>query len=45
MLSALKDMGAIKQEDFNLRAFQSAISVLILQKWQREGETDIGIKC
>ena len=45
MLGSLKNTGAIKQEDFNLRAFQSAISVLILQKWQKEGKVDIGIKC
>lgn len=44
MLGTLKNTGAIKQEDFNLRAFQSAISVLILQKWQREGQVEIGIK-
>jgi asparagine synthetase B (glutamine-hydrolysing) len=27
------------------RAFINAISILLLQKWQREGKIDIGIKC
>lgn len=29
----------------NLMIFRNSISVLILQKWQREGKIDIGIKC
>jgi hypothetical protein len=45
MLDAFKGVGELKQKDYGLRAFQSPISVLILQKWQREGRIDIGIKC
>jgi len=45
MLDSFKKMGALKQQDYGLREFQSAMSVLILQKWQREGKMDIGIKC
>ena len=45
MLNTLKETGELNQDDFDLRAFQSAMSVLILQKWQREGKMDIGIKC
>ncbi len=33
------------KQKFRPRAFLSAISVLVLQKWQREGSIDIGIKC
>ena len=44
MLNILKEPGTFKEEDFDLRAFQSAMSVLILQQWQREGKIDIGIK-
>jgi asparagine synthase (glutamine-hydrolysing) len=29
----------------NLRIFRNSIGILILQKWQREGKIDIGIKC
>lgn len=45
MLDILKNKDAFKEEDFDLRAFQSAMSVLILQQWQRDGKIDIGIKC
>jgi len=45
MLDSFKKMGELKQQDYGLRAFQSPMSVLILQKWQREGSIDIGIKC
>jgi asparagine synthetase B (glutamine-hydrolysing) len=45
MLDILKGPGAFKEENFDLRAFQSAMSVLILQQWQRKGIIDIGIKC
>lgn len=45
MLDILKDPAKFKEKDFDLRAFQSAISVLVLQQWQREGKIDIGIKC
>lgn len=34
-----------KKINFGLRAFLSPISILILQKWQREGRINIGIKC
>lgn len=44
MLDMLKNEGVFKEVDFDLRAFQSAMSVLILQQWQREGRIDIGIK-
>jgi asparagine synthase (glutamine-hydrolysing) len=45
MLDSFKKVGELKQQDYGLRAFQSPMSVLILQKWQREGKIDIGIKC
>ena len=45
MLDSFKKMGDLKQRDYGLREFQSAMSVLILQNWQREGKIDIGIKC
>lgn len=46
MLDSFKNMGGLKRrKDYGLRAFQSPMSVLILQKWQREGKIDIGIKC
>ena len=45
MLDTYHGMKASKRKDYGLRAFQSAMSVLILQKWQREGKIDIGIKC
>ena len=45
MLDSFKKMGDLKQHDYGLREFQSAMSVLILQNWQREGKVDIGIKC
>jgi len=44
MLDSFKKMGELKQQDYSLRSFQSPMSVLILQKWQREGKIDIGIK-
>lgn len=37
--------GTRKGQKFRPRAFLSSISVLILQKWQREGTINIGIKC
>lgn len=37
------DEAELKEADFDLRAFQSAMSVLILQQWQKEGKIDIGI--
>ena len=45
MLDSFKNTGGSIRKDYGLRAFQSPLSVLILQKWQREGEIDIGIKC
>jgi hypothetical protein len=45
MLNSFKKMDEFKRPDYDLRAFQSAMSVLILQKWQRTGQIDIGIKC
>lgn len=45
MLDSFKKMDEFKRPDYDLRAFQSAMSVLILQKWQRTGQIDIGIKC
>ena len=44
MLESFKKLGELKQGDYGLREFQSSMSVLILQKWQREGKIDIGIK-
>ncbi len=43
MLDSFKKMGELKQGDYGLREFQSSMSVLILQKWQREGKIEIGI--
>ncbi|MGW8313953.1 MAG: asparagine synthetase B family protein [Bacteroidales bacterium] len=45
MLDSYKNKGGSKQRDYGLREFQSAMSVLILQKWQREGLMDTGIRC
>ena len=45
MLDSFKKKGELKQRDYGLREFQSSMSVLILQNWQREGKIDIGIKC
>lgn len=45
MLDSFKKMRELKGQEYGLRAFQSPMSVLILQKWQREGKIDIGIKC
>ena len=41
--SFIPNMGQ-NQRLFGLREFQSAMSVLILQKWQREGRMDTGIR-
>lgn len=45
MLDSFKKMGELKRQVYDVRAFQSAISVLLLQNWQRSGKLDIGIKC
>jgi hypothetical protein len=45
MVNQLNEKKDGKQIAFGIRAFFCAISVLILQKWQREGKIDIGIKC
>lgn len=45
MLDSFIKIGEVKQRYYHLPEFQSAMSVLILQKWQREGKIDIGIKC
>jgi len=45
MLDSFKQIGGLETKDYGLKSFQSPVSVLILQKWQREGKIDIGIKC
>lgn len=45
MLDQFKHEEKRKKMNFAPRAFLSPMSVLILQKWQREGRIDIGIKC
>ena len=45
MLDSFRSPGKSTQQDYGLRTFQSPMSVLILQKWQREGNIDIGIMC
>jgi asparagine synthase (glutamine-hydrolysing) len=45
MLDSFKAKGRSNKQQYSLRAFQSPISVLLLQKQQREGKIDIGIKC
>lgn len=45
MLDSFKNIRGARRKEYGLRAFQSPMSVLILQKWQREGKIDIGIRC
>lgn len=45
MLDSFQTNGEQKRRNYGLREFQSALSVLILQKWQREGLMDTGIRC
>ncbi len=45
MLDGFNDKKKIKKVEIGITSFLSTISVLILQKWQREGKIDIGIKC
>lgn len=45
MLDQFKHEEKRRKMNFGPRAFLSPMSVLILQKWQREGKIDIGIKC
>ena len=45
MLDQFKHKEKREKMNFGPRAFLSPMSVLILQKWQREGKIDIGIKC
>jgi len=45
MLDSYLKIRELKHQIYGLREFHSAMSVLILQKWQREGKIDIGIKC
>ena len=44
MLDSFKQTGDLERKDYGLKSFQSPMSILILQKWQREGRIDIGIK-
>ena len=37
--------GEVGNNRVGYRSLLSAISVLLLQKWQREGKIDVGIKC
>lgn len=43
MLDSFKTTGERQEQEYGLKAFQSAMSVVILQAWQREGKVDIGI--
>lgn len=45
MLDTFKQFGDPKDYNIPPRTFLSSMSVLILQKWQREGRINIGIKC
>ncbi|MCK5068855.1 MAG: hypothetical protein KAR16_15500, partial [Bacteroidales bacterium] len=45
MLDTFQNTDKIRRLKVTSREFLSPISVLILQKWQREGKIDIGIKC
>ncbi|MBN1181840.1 MAG: hypothetical protein JXB49_06105 [Bacteroidales bacterium] len=45
MLDQFKPEEKRRKMNFAPRAFLSPMSVLILQKWQREGKINIGIKC
>lgn len=45
MLDQFMSEAARKNLSFGAKVFLNPISVLILQKWQREGKIDIGIKC
>ena len=45
MVDQLKDLAKGKKTNFGPKVFINSIAILILQKWQREGKIDIGIKC
>lgn len=45
MLDHFKQVQKDKKLQVSQRAFFAPMSVLILQKWQREGKIDIGIRC
>lgn len=45
MLNSFRDKKNFERNEIGITPFLSTISVLILQKWQREGKIDIGIKC
>ena len=45
ILDQLKERDFHRNMNFSGRNFLNSISILILQKWQREGKIDIGIKC
>jgi asparagine synthase (glutamine-hydrolysing) len=45
MAELVEKRGRGKRICFGPRLFIYAIQILILQKWQREGKIDIGIKC
>jgi len=45
LLETLSRTTDLSKVPFGQRIFFSSFSILILQKWQREGKIDIGIKC
>lgn len=45
MIDVFKDKAKVKMAGIGFTPFVTSISVLVLQKWQREGKIDIGIKC
>ena len=45
MIDVFFDVGMRSDLSFGARAIINPISVLVLQKWQRDGKIDIGIKC
>lgn len=45
MLDQFLCLESVGRNDISPNSFLGPISILILQKWQREGKIDIGIKC
>ncbi|MEN8193433.1 MAG: asparagine synthase-related protein [Bacteroidota bacterium] len=45
IIKKIKSQNRGEKIKFGPKPFLSALSILLLQKWQREGKIDIGIKC
>ncbi|MBN1415441.1 MAG: hypothetical protein JW973_10095 [Bacteroidales bacterium] len=45
MIDQFKNAKNNRKMNFGSKSFIAPISVLLLQKWQREGKIDVGIKC